>query len=293
MSKRSAWGFLFCVAFLWGSTFLVIQDSLHHIGPLGFVGVRFLVGALAVLVFALKKPFTLNSRELRLAVVSGLCLGGGYFLQTVGLQYTTTGKAAFITGATIVFVPLIELILVRRFPTNKEKFALLLAFVGLVLLTWKPGEAFTRGDLLVLGSAVLFALQIICLSVSRSSEPIQFTLVQLVVVAVPSLAISLLWEGMSFSLPLKVWGALAYTGLLATALAFFLQTRAQQIVPAAWGVLILGLEPVIASLLGWGLAGESMNGQELFGCILLLIATSCPGARFWWRKKPRHKLSKL
>lgn len=277
---------LLLAALLFGATFVIVKGALERLPPHAFVGWRFLLGAAALLLVGLLPRLPGGGLPRGRALWrDGLLAGGflwlGYALQTVGLLTTSASHSALITGLYVVLTPLAAAAVARRRPRASVLGGTLLAFAGLALLAAPSDLGFVLGDLLTLGCAVAFAGHVVVLAhASRSHPVVPFTAVQLIVVALGSLALSWPLEG----LPLpgrEVLGALLATGLAASAGAFLLQVWSQTVVGPARAVLLLSLETVFGALAGWwflserlGLAGLAGAGLILAGIRLVLAVTT-------------------
>ncbi len=201
----------------------------------------------------------------------GLALFAGYAFQTFGLRYTTPAKAGFITGMSVVLVPLGQAIFLHRMPRRNSIIGVALAAAGLSLLTLQANLSVNSGDLLVLACAVAFAAHILLVGrYAPDWPPLRLALVQIVTVAVLSSAAALLLEHPIGWPPGNVWFAAAFTGLLATALAFFVQSRAQQATSPTHTALIFAAEPVFAGLFSFLLIGEVLGPRQFLGSALIV-----------------------
>jgi drug/metabolite transporter (DMT)-like permease len=208
--------------------------------------------------------------ELRDGVAGGVALLVGYVLQTVGLQYTTPSTSAFITYMLVVFVPLIGFVVLRRRPHPLTLVGLVLAVVGLVLLTGGADATFGKGEVLTLGCAVAFAAHIVIVGeTAERHDAIRLTCVQVTTVGASCLVLSLFTGGLA--MPASALAAAAFTGVFATALAFWAMVWAQRVVSPSRAALILLLEPVFAALLS-ALAGDPLTAGALAGGALILAA---------------------
>lgn len=264
---------LVATAFLFGTTFLVVQDAVEEADPLAFLTVRFAFGLLVLAPLAVwrrqdpdeRRPAGLAAAGVR----AGLFLAAGYVLQTVGLQYTTSTVSAFLTYLLVVFVPLLVAVAQRRLPPAATGAGVALAVAGLVLIGGGgEGVGAGRGELLTLGCALAFALHIIVLGESAPRfDLVRLNLVQFATVvallAVPGLVLG------GYDLPASAWVAAAYLGVTVTALAFGLQAYGQRRVSATRTALLLLLEPVFAGILGLA-AGERLGAAGAFGALLIL-----------------------
>jgi drug/metabolite transporter (DMT)-like permease len=291
---------LVVAAFFFGTTFVVVQDAVDRLDPLPFLALRFLMAALVLGFLARGRPASPLVR--RDGIAAGTALALGYGLQTIGLQYTTPATSAFVTYLLVVFVPIIALVVFRRRPHPVTLAGIVLALVGLVLLTGADGEGagigLGRGELLTLGCAVMFAAHLVILSeISSRHDPVRLTVVQLATVGLGCLAAMLISQAAVAlgddgatgvgTLDGSVLLAAAFTGVFATALAFLLMVWGQRTVSATRAALIFLLEPVFAAALSWVL-GDPLTAAAAAGGTLILggvvLAELGPGLR---RARPR------
>jgi drug/metabolite transporter (DMT)-like permease len=266
---------LAAVSLVWGSTFILVKEALPDVSPLLFVAFRFALaaGALMLLFRNRHSPSHVSrAEELRGGFFVGLCLFGGYATQTIGLKYTSATKAGFLTCLYIVLVPVLSAVLFRKVPRTSEVLGIGAAAAGMALMTLPPGR-FTigPGDLLILACALLYAVHLVVLG--HYSQSIGFTRLSLYQIAtVAVLAGATCWwvETPRIRWTLPVLAALGITSLLATALAFSVQTWAQQHTTPSRAALIFSLESVFAWLTAYALAGEVLSPRAMLGAACIL-----------------------
>lgn len=261
---------------LWGGTFLVTRTALHFIGPYAFVGLRFGVAAVVVALVVRPHPAGFQRRELIGGAVVGLVLYFGYGLQAVGLKTVASGESAFLTALYVPMVPLLEFVAFRRRPGGVALAGVVLAFVGLVLVSGVSLGHVTigPGQWLTLGGAFAAAVEIVLISrSSRLTDPRRIALVQLVTVAVLSLGTEAVRGGAMVSF---AWfPVLAVLGMgLVTAFIMVAQNWAQRSVPANRATLIYALEPVWAGVIGASFGevfgvGQVVGGAMIIGSVVL------------------------
>jgi drug/metabolite transporter (DMT)-like permease len=263
---------LLLVTAIWGATFVMVKEALAGAGPLTFVALRFSLAAAVILPLLQLRPQPPSWRLARAGALIGFFLFAGYALQTAGLQFTSASKAGFITGLSVVIVPLLEALNLRRPPTRSTLAGVVLATLGLALLTLGGDLAVELGDLLVLGCALAFALHI--LSVDRYAghhDPLALTSAQIVPAALLTSLGALAFEQPTAAQLLAVLPAALFTGLFATVAAFYLQTLAQRFTTPTHTALIFTMEPVFAGLFAYLVAGEQLGPAALTGCGLILV----------------------
>lgn len=265
---------LFLVTIVWGGTFVMVKDAVAAYPVFPFLTLRFGMATVALLAFGGGRLRRLGWRGVRAGVLIGLCLFGGYALQTIGLQYTSASKAGFITGLCVALVPIFSALLLRRLPSPGAIIGVCLATVGLALLTLTVDLRVARGDLVMLGCAISFALHIVAVSAfAPTMDPLGLTIVQVATVAVLSAVISLLEpSGIPVPGPAQLSSA-AFTGLLATAAAFAIQTSMQRFTTPTHTALIFAGEPVFAAVFGVLLVGEPMTPAGIAGGVLIVVGT--------------------
>ena len=259
------------VCLLWGSTFVLVKNALDDITPTLFLAIRFSIASvlLSLVYLARRNP----GRPLWTGgVLAGIFLYTGYFLQTLGLEYTTASKSGFLTGLYIVLVPLLGAAVYRRVPGISEWVGVLLATIGMALMTLTSARfEIGTGDALTLGCAFAFAVHMLLLAhYSRLMQTELLALLQIATCALISLTTFRFVEAPFVRWTPGVLIALAVTSVLATAVAFLLQTWGQQYTTATRAALIFSLEPVFAWLTSYVFEHEVLTRQSLAGagCIL-------------------------
>ena len=254
-------------ALLFGATFVVIKEAVAVLPPLSFVGWRFLIGAIALLVLGLPRGRSIW----RDGLAAGVLLFVGYALQTAGLVETSASNSGLITGLYVVFTPLLAAAVARHGVGVPTILGTVVAFAGLALLTIGEGVSLATGDLLTVGCAVAFAGHIVVLARVAFRHPvIPFTAVQLLVTALLALTGSALTEG--FPLPTgEVLPALLMTGLIVSGGAFLLQVWSQTVIGPARTAIILSLEPAFAAAFAAWLLAERLDPRGWIGAALILV----------------------
>jgi len=262
---------LIAVAAVWGATFIVVKDAVAAYPLYSFLGLRFGIAVVAFVAIFPTSVRRLDTPTIRVGAVAGLFLCAGYVFQTWGLQGTTASKAAFITGMFVVITPIMQAVLLRVMPRAVTLLGVVLAVAGLWLLSGASASGWNTGDTRVLLCAVAYSAHMIVLGgVGRRHDPLALTLVQLLTTALVCAGFALVIERPLY-LPTRadVWVALLVTGVLASAVAFAVQTYAQRHIPPARTALILISEPAFGGLFGW-FAGETLGMRGVAGAVLIL-----------------------
>ncbi len=269
---------LVLITLIWGATFVVIKNTLADVTPLFFNAVRMLLASLCLLLIFWKEIRQLRRPAFQAALVAGLFLWAGYELQTTGLKLTTPSKSGFLTGISVVLVPLFLALFWKRKVNRWTAVGVGVAFLGLILMTvpagvdaWAEWSSVNAGDLLTLACAVAFAFHIIVLGRATQKYPFaQIAFMQTAVATVLMFATVPMLEVVQVTWsPAVVWGILV-TGILGTAVAFSVQAWAQQFTPATHTALIFTLEPVFAWLTSYIVLHERLGTRAGFGAGLIL-----------------------
>jgi drug/metabolite transporter (DMT)-like permease len=245
---------------------------------LTFIAVRFVLAAAIMAVIFWRYIRKMNAGTLWSGFQIGLCMFAGYIFQTTGLQYTTPTKAAFITGMSVVLVPLILAIFTKRRITRWVWTGVAAAAIGLYFLTVPPGGfgALNRGDPIVFVCAVMFALQIIFIGRYVGTHSVgALAFLQVATTAVLSALFLPIAAVAGWQHPRIVWSreailAILITAIGSTVIGFSLQTWAQQHTSPSHAGIIFSLEPIFAAITSWLLAGERFGARTLAGAALIL-----------------------
>lgn len=275
---------LLLTALIWGMAFVAQSVGMDYLGPCAFNGVRSFVGGVALLpVIAFSKHLRKNAPEeakpaggkVRLWLwgsACGLLLGTASLLQQAGMLTASPGKAGFLTALYIVIVPVLGIFLGRR-PGLKVWAGVVLALLGAYLLSVKGSAGIAAGDLLVIGSAVVFSLHILVIdSAPDVLDGIQLSCIQFFVAGILSMGLALLFEQFTLQQVLAAWVPLLYTGVISSGVGYTLQILGQRTVNPTVASLILSLESVFAALAGWVLLGQPLSLREVAGCVLVFAA---------------------
>lgn len=266
--------YLLLVSFLWGGTFPIIKNAVTNLDPYTFVAIRFAFAALFFLIIILKKMPEHNHKIIISGLILGILNAITYTTQTIGLQYISSSRSAFITGAYVVMVPLIAIIFkIERFSLINI-FAALLCLYGLYILTGSNIAHISYGDVLTLICATGAALQIIYLQhVSNYHPNYKVLCFYQILFTAPLPAIIALHTGhlSGMSHPAVIF-AFFYCVFFATIITLFLQTKYQKFSTATNAALIFSLEPVFASLLGVVINGEIITRSIIIGGAVMMAS---------------------
>ena len=268
---------------IWGFAFIAQSVGMDLIGPFTFQMVRCLLAVAFLVPLAFLLDIGKCSVKESLAKwknpglwKASICCGCALFvaasLQQIGLVYTDAGKAGFITAMYIVLTPVLGLFLGRKVPKNTV-FSVLIAVVGLYMLSCMGVTEINKGDLCIMGCALAFAVQINCIDhFAPGLDGFRMNCIQALTVAVLSGPFVALTETVDMGNLLACWGPLCFAGCLSMGLAYSMQIVGQKVIEPTAASLIMSLESVFAALGGWWLLNERMSSAELTGCGLVFAA---------------------
>jgi drug/metabolite transporter (DMT)-like permease len=266
-------------AAIWGFAFVAQREGMETMGPFLFNTARFFIGTVFLLpiVWYLSKKKKISTgketstKKLWVAgTVAGLFLFTASSFQQVGIQYTTAGKAGFITGLYIFFVPLIGIFFGQRTGSGTWLGAFI-AVIGLYLLSINEDFSIARGDLLQLICAVFFAAHVLVIGyVAKRMDPLKLSLIQYLVSGVLSFFIAIAIEVITWQMIVDTAIPLLYAGIMSIGVGYTLQVVAQQHAKSSHAAIILGLEGAFAVLGGWLILDENLSTRGLIGCGLML-----------------------
>lgn len=272
---------LVLTAFIWGTAFVAQSVGMDYLGPFTFNGVRSIIGGVALLpCIVLLQMFNGKSSENQ-GTRKGLVLGGiacglllfaASSLQQIGIQYTTAGKAGFITACYIVIVPVLGIFLKKK-TGLKVWAAVVIALVGLYFLCMTEKFTVGKGDILIFVCALVFSLHILVIDYfSPKVDGVKMSCIQFFVCGFASLPFMFLLETPRVEAMLDGWMPLLYAGVLSCGVAYTLQIIGQKNVNPAIASLILSLESCFSVLAGWVVLGERLSVRESIGCVLMFTA---------------------
>jgi drug/metabolite transporter (DMT)-like permease len=279
MSKRLLADLALAFACLiWGSTFVLVKDALSGISVLVFIAVRFTFAAILMAFIFWRSIRQMNARTLWSGIQIGIFMFGGYMFQTTGIQFTTPTKAAFITGMCVVLVPLLLAVFTKRRITRWVWTGVAAAILGLYFLTVPPQGlgALNRGDPIVFGCAIMFALHIIFIGRYVGAHSVgALAFLQVATTAVLATLFLPVFAATGWEQPRLVWSrevilAILITAIGSTVIGFSFQTWAQQHTSPSHTAIIVSLEPVFAALTSWLFAAERFGLRILAGAALIL-----------------------
>lgn len=281
---------LFLTAVIWGVAFVAQSAGMDYVGPFTYNGVRSILGGLVLLPcivlldrqqeraerMDLQTAAQARKKNRRQLAAGGLCCGLILFvassLQQLGIQYTSVGKAGFLTAMYILLVPIMGLFIHKRVGV-KVWIGVAFAVCGLYLLCMTNGFKLERGDALVLGCAVVFSLHILVIDYfSPKVDGVRMSCIQFWVCGILALLCSVLFEQPELSSILAAWQPVCYGGIMSCGVAYTLQIIGQKGMNPTVASLILSLESVVSVVAGFLILHQTMSRRELLGCCLMIVA---------------------
>lgn len=263
---------------IWGAGFVAQSTAMDNIGPFLFIGLRFLVASAVLAPFAWmearKASHPVSSAHLRGFALIGLALFLGMALQQVGLTITTVTNSGFLTGLYVVFVPFITLLVLRQPPHPVVWPAVLMTFAGIWMLAGGSLADLNAGDLLTIGCAAMWAIQVILVGrfVGPSGRPLTLSFVQFSLAGVLGLGIGLTTESFDIASVIATLPEILFAGVIATGLAFTLQVIGQRYTTAPQAAIFLSTETLFAALFGALILGEQIPVLGYAGGMLIFLA---------------------
>lgn len=280
---------LFLAALIWGVAFVAQSVGMEYVGPFTFNGSRFLLGGLVLTPVALirevkyrkgKAYQSLSAKEKKTygatTLLGGLCCGIAIFVassfQQIGMQYTSVGKAGFITALYIVLVPILGIFLKKKV-APVVWLGVVLGAIGSYFLCITESFTINSGDLLIFACAVCFSFHILIIDYfAPKADGVSLSCLQFWFSGIVSMAIALATESPNVSSILQAAAPILYAGIMSCGVAYTLQILGQKRMNPAIASLILSLESVVSVLAGWLFLQEMMTKRQLIGCALVFGA---------------------
>ena len=263
---------------IWGAGFVAQSTAMDNLGPYLFIGLRFLVASMVLAPFAWlesrRAVHPVAPAHLGGFALAGLALFSGMALQQVGLTITTVTNSGFLTGLYVVFVPFITLLVMRQRLHPVIWPAVVMTFAGIWMLAGGSLADLNTGDVLTIGCAVMWAVQVILVGrfVGPSGRPLTLSFVQFSLAGVLGLGLGLTVEGFDLAAVIATLPEILFTGVIATGLAFTLQVIGQRYTTAPQAAIFLSTESLFAALFGAVILSEQIPTLGYAGGLLIFLA---------------------
>ena len=277
---------LLITAIIWGIAFVAQSVGMDYIGPFTFNFVRNIIGGLVLIpcIWFLNKLKSKespavkveNKQDRKTLLIGGICCGIALCLasnmQQIGIQYTTVGKAGFITALYIIIVPIMGIALKKKCGIQVW-ISVVIALAGFYLLGIEEGFRLEAAEAYLLCSAVLFSIHILVIDYfSPKTDGVKMSCIQFFVCGILSGVVMLFVENPSLANIFAAWIPILYAGVLSCGVAYTLQIVGQKNFNPTIASLILSLESVFSALAGWMILKQALTGREILGCVLIFCA---------------------
>jgi drug/metabolite transporter (DMT)-like permease len=278
MTRLQANLVLLLTAAIWGAGFVAQDTAMEHMGPLWFVGLRFLVAFFVALPLALREnrratqPFA--RREMATFFMIGLALFFGATTQQFGLLTTSVTNSSFLTGLYVIIVPLLSVIFLRKLPHWIIWPAAIMAVTGIYYLSGGSLAELAPGDLLTIVCACFWAIQVLLVGIFApgSERPMALSAIQFLVCGLGGIACAIVFEPITLEGIRAALPEILYAGLFSSGIAFILQIIGQRWTSAPQAAIFLSSESLFGALFGALLLGERIGVMGYVGCGLIFLA---------------------
>lgn len=270
-----AFGLIF-VTIIWGFAFVVVKNSLDYVPPLYMMAFRFTIASFVLALLFLSKFKHLDKSTFFHGMILGIFLFAAYAFQTVGLQFTTAGKNAFLTTTYVMMVPFLNWFFHKSKPSWNCVLAAIIALIGIGLLSLQGDFSMNRGDVLTIICGFFFAVHIIFISrYTQTQDPVLLTILQLAFSALFSWIFAPFTDGrfpLQETFRTDVIVSMLYLGLFSTLLCFLLQNVCQKYLRASTTSLLLSFESVFGVIFSIIFLKEILTAKMIVGCVLIFFA---------------------
>lgn len=258
---------------IWGSGFVAVKNAVDTVPPSYMIAMRFGIAVSLMCVIFFNRLKKIDWDCVKSGIILGVLMFIGYYLQTIGIQYTTAGNNAFLTAVYVIVVPFLYWIIRKEKPDGYNIGAAFLCIAGIGLLTLRSGFSINIGDTLSLFCGITFAAQIVAVSIlTEKNDPILISFTQFVVTGILALVVALFTEPFPTKMNPNSILATLYIGIFCTLIALVLQTVCQKYTPPARASLIMSMESLFGSIFGIIFLSESLTIKTFFGSVLIFLS---------------------
>ena len=264
---------MFIATIFFGMTYVLTKICLNYSTELHIISFRFLIAFVISLIFLQKKIFPIKIKEILYSLILSVLLFMVFITMTIGVKYTTATNASFLISLSVIFIPFFSWIFNKEKPKKSIFIVLIIALIGIMLLTLDKNLEFHIGDILCLICSLLFSFHVLITErFVKNNNPITLGVLQFGGVALLSFLVQYPIE--KFTLPKneKFWISLMILSVFCTALAYIIQTVSQKKLSSTLIGLILSLEPIFSGIFGYFILNEYLSPQQYIGAFLLLIS---------------------
>lgn len=278
MTRVQANLILLLTAAIWGAAFVSQKEAMQSMGALWFVAIRFLIGFLVVLPFAVredgKSETPLSRKTVLTFTLCGVALLAGAITQQIGMLTTTVTNASFLTGLYVVIVPALSVVVLRKMPHWIIWPAAVMALTGIFYLSGGELSRLVVGDFWIILCALCFGTQVLLVGIfmSGSDRPLGLSAIQFLVTGLGALIVAVLFEPITWEGLVKAGPHILYSGVVSSGIAYTLQVVGQRWTTAPQAAIFLASEALFGAFFGALFLGERIQPIGYLGCALIFIA---------------------
>lgn len=279
MNKQLQANFLIVlVALFWGSTYFLTKMAVAELEPFNLTALRFGTAFVITALFFFKRIRKADRTVIKYSIILGVLAVIAVLSMTFGVQYTTVSNAGFLISLSVVMIPLISVVVLKKRIKAKLLLSVILATIGIVCLTLNEQLTINKGDILCILCATSFAVQVLIMErIPKSADSVAIGALQLGITAMVNFILSFFLENFTVPSDLKVWGVIVIFGVFCTAFCYIIQIYALKNTSAIQAGIILSLEPVFSAIFAYIFLGELLSKQGYIGAILLFISVILAG----------------
>ena len=279
MNKQLQANFLIVlVALFWGSTYFLTKMAVEELEPFNLTALRFGTAFIITALFFFKRIRKADRTVIKYSIILGVLAVIAVLSMTFGVQYTTASNAGFLISLSVVMIPLISVVVLKKKIKAKLLLSVVLATIGIVCLTLNEQLTINKGDILCILCATSFAVQVLIMErIPKSADSVAIGALQLGITAVVNFILSFFLENFTVPRDFKVWGVIVILGVFCTAFCYIIQIYALKNTSAIQAGIILSLEPVFSAIFAYIFLGELLSKQGYIGAILLFISVILAG----------------
>ncbi|MEE1475118.1 DMT family transporter [Fusobacterium sp.] len=279
MNKQLQANFLIVlVALFWGSTYFLTKMAVEELEPFNLTALRFGTAFIITALFFFKRIRNADRTVIKYSIILGVLAVIAVLSMTFGVQYTTASNAGFLISLSVVMIPLISVVVLKKKIKAKLLLSVILATIGIVCLTLNEQLTINKGDILCILCAASFAVQVLIMErIPKTADSVAIGALQLGITAVVNFILSFSLENFTVPRDFKVWGVIVILGVFCTAFCYIIQIYALKNTSAIQAGIILSLEPVFSAIFAYIFLGELLSKQGYIGAILLFISVILAG----------------
>ncbi len=280
---------ILAISIIWGSTFIIIKQAIENIPTFAFLSLRFGLAAIILFLILFLKKNKFNKKLVKDGLILGLTLFSVFAFQTLSLKYTSASVTGFLTGLYVIFAPILSALFLKKYPHIYSAAGVVFASVGMVFITLSDNiNNFSYGEIFGIINGFFIAVHILLTDkFSREHNALNLTSIQISVVAVLSIIAYIIFEP---SISLKIFNtylifALFVTSILATVVAFFIQTIMQQYTTPTKAAIMFTMEPVSAAFFSYFIGNELLTLKQYVGAFMIIAAMIIAEAGTYYKNR--------